>query len=60
MDIPFFSLFGVTFLGMVQDRLIRGSTVTNGELFGVALLSAGSIITGIGDLDFDLAGYVIQ
>jgi len=44
---------------LVQDRLIRGSRTTLREQMGVALISAGTIVTGVGDLDFDLAGYLI-
>lgn len=44
---------------MVQDRLIRGSRTTAYEQIGVALISVGTIVTGIGDLDFDFAGYMI-
>eukprot|EP00440_Ansanella_granifera_P046726 gb/GFBE01050602.1/.p1 GENE.gb/GFBE01050602.1/~~gb/GFBE01050602.1/.p1 ORF type:complete len:370 (+),score=62.48 gb/GFBE01050602.1/:1-1110(+) len=44
---------------MVQDRIIRGAVPNGGELFGVVLISVGTVVTGAGDLDFDLAGYVI-
>ncbi|CAK9050465.1 unnamed protein product [Durusdinium trenchii] len=42
---------------MIQDRLIRGSRPTTKEFWGVVLMSVGTVVTGLGDLDFDLAGY---
>lgn len=42
---------------MIQDRLVRQSSPSQGEFAGVVLISLGTIITGLGDLDFDLGGY---
>ena len=42
---------------MIQDRLVRQSSPSEGEFAGVVLISLGTIITGLGDLDFDLKGY---
>ena len=42
---------------MIQDGLIRGSHPTASEFKGVVLISVGTIVTGLGDLDFDLGGY---
>lgn len=44
---------------LVQDRLIRGSATTAWEQAGVLLISVGTAVTGFGDLDFDLLGYVL-
>ena len=42
---------------MVQDGLIRGSQPNMGEFCSVVLISVGTVVTGLGDLDFDFAGY---
>ena len=42
---------------MIQDGLIRGSRPSATEFWGVVLISLGTIVTGFGDLDFDLGGY---
>jgi len=44
---------------MGQDRVIRGVCSTGMEQLSVLLISAGSVVTGLGDLDFDLTGYLI-
>ncbi|CAE7715875.1 UTR7 [Symbiodinium sp. CCMP2456] len=44
---------------MVQDWYIRGTCPDAWECLGVALISAGTVVTGIGDLDFDLVGYML-
>eukprot|EP00929_Paragymnodinium_shiwhaense_P063750 TRINITY_DN31883_c0_g1_i2.p1 TRINITY_DN31883_c0_g1~~TRINITY_DN31883_c0_g1_i2.p1 ORF type:complete len:314 (-),score=57.00 TRINITY_DN31883_c0_g1_i2:80-1021(-) len=44
---------------MVQDQLIRGVRTTGWELVGVLLISVGTVVTGLGDLDFDLLGYAM-
>jgi len=44
---------------MLLDKVVRGTSTTPMEKMAVLLLSLGSIITGIGDLDFDLMGYLI-
>eukprot|EP00931_Biecheleriopsis_adriatica_P060027 TRINITY_DN36021_c0_g1_i2.p1 TRINITY_DN36021_c0_g1~~TRINITY_DN36021_c0_g1_i2.p1 ORF type:complete len:247 (-),score=49.09 TRINITY_DN36021_c0_g1_i2:53-793(-) len=44
---------------MVQDWLIRRTVPTRGELLGVFLVSVGTVVTGVGDLDFDLVGYAL-
>ena len=42
---------------LIQDALIRGSRPNMGEAWGVVLISVGTVVTGLGDLDFDLGGY---
>ena len=44
---------------MIQDRFIRGTCPDYMECMGVVLISAGTIVTGFGDLDFDLSGYML-
>ena len=44
---------------MIQDRFIRGTSPGAMECVGVAIISAGTIVTGLGDLDFDLGGYLL-
>lgn len=42
---------------LLQDGLIRGSRPNVGETWGVLLISIGTVVTGLGDLDFDFGGY---
>eukprot|EP00438_Fugacium_kawagutii_P000454 Skav229753 [mRNA] locus=scaffold1796:75049:75936:- [translate_table: standard] len=42
---------------LVQDAVIRGSRPNRGEAWGVLFISLGTVITGYGDLDFDVSGY---
>ena len=44
---------------MIQDRYIRGTCPNSLECLGVVLISAGTVVTGLGDLDFDLVGYML-
>jgi len=45
------------FYALMQDWLIRGTVVTGWEQAGVSMICLGTIVTGAGDLDFDLVGY---
>lgn len=42
---------------MAQDFAVRGVVASRGEQAGVVLMCIGTIVTGSGDLDFDLIGY---
>ncbi|CAJ1434124.1 unnamed protein product [Effrenium voratum] len=44
---------------MGQDWLIRGSLPSTGEFASVILIATGTIVTGLGDLDFDVGGYAL-
>eukprot|EP00445_Apocalathium_hangoei_P016647 CAMPEP_0203908764 /NCGR_PEP_ID=MMETSP0359-20131031/50145_1 /ASSEMBLY_ACC=CAM_ASM_000338 /TAXON_ID=268821 /ORGANISM="Scrippsiella Hangoei, Strain SHTV-5" /LENGTH=335 /DNA_ID=CAMNT_0050833843 /DNA_START=80 /DNA_END=1084 /DNA_ORIENTATION=- len=44
---------------LLQDWLIRGTTSSGWELGGIAIMCFGSVVTGLGDLDFDLVGYAV-
>eukprot|EP00930_Biecheleria_cincta_P030093 TRINITY_DN20885_c0_g1_i1.p1 TRINITY_DN20885_c0_g1~~TRINITY_DN20885_c0_g1_i1.p1 ORF type:complete len:377 (-),score=54.16 TRINITY_DN20885_c0_g1_i1:77-1207(-) len=44
---------------MVQDWLIRGNVPVGGEMLGVVLISVGTLVASIGDLEFDLQGYAL-
>lgn len=44
---------------MFQDWAIRGTWASGSEQAGVAMICIGTVVTGIGDLEFDLLGYAV-
>mmetsp|Transcript_22189 Transcript_22189/g.69271 ORF Transcript_22189/g.69271 Transcript_22189/m.69271 type:complete len:318 (-) Transcript_22189:49-1002(-) len=44
---------------LLVDRVVRGAQANSGEQLGVLLICVGTLSTGVGDLEFDLVGYVV-
>lgn len=44
---------------LLTDRMIRGKSAGLHKTAGILCIAAGAIVTGTGDLDFDLLGYAV-